>query len=71
LAGRFCGWAESEGREKKGKDKVFSNFCFFKQLQIQTKFEFKPLNSSPAVKQRIVIQHECNKNVSKPYISFQ
>jgi hypothetical protein len=73
--GRELGWAASvaglkarEGRKRKRKG--FSNSVFANQFRIQTKFEFKPLNSSSTVKQRIVLQHVCNINVPKPYISF-
>jgi hypothetical protein len=74
--GGEVGWAISAAGLKarggsKRKEKAFPISIFAKQLQIQTKFEFRPLNSSSVVKQRIVLQHECNKNVSKPYISFQ
>jgi hypothetical protein len=41
----------------------FSNFC--KLVHIQTKFEFKPLNIVPTIKQNIMHQHECNKNIFK------
>ena len=54
------GWAGSGSGPKgwggrKRKRKVFSIFCFCKLAQIQTKFEFKPPNTSPALKQKLCI----------------
>ena len=57
--GREVGWAgfgsrpkEREGRKRKRK--AFSIFYFTNLSQIQTRFEFKPPNTIPALKQNTV-----------------
>ena len=54
-------WLGDERERERENEKTritfsFTDFC--KLVQIQTKFEFKPLNTIPTIKQTIMHQHK-------------
>ena len=50
-----------------GKEMLFY-FLFCKLAQIETKFEFKPPNTSPTLKQKLCTSMNATKMFLKPYI---